>query len=319
MKNLQKLTMGAGALLILALSLRLWGSFLTPHTSSNPGLADMAPALTDPGATGADGSAGPEFQGGGVFRRVAGTPPPDFSARAMLIADPVSGEILFNFNPGMRWPMASLTKLMTAHIIVSHMDLSRIYTLQSSDFAGGGNSLTASLAPGQRYLGRDLFKVMLVSSSNEAAAAFARTYGEDAFLKAMNDEAAAMGLADTHFADPAGLSAGNQSTARDTAALVARLWKTDPDIFAATRNRAITVYEMNSGAAETFQSTNDFAGQADFLGGKTGTTPEANENLLSLFSYGGHPVMILVFGSENRFAETRAILNWFTHDFIPGN
>ncbi len=249
------------------------------------------------------------------FRRTRWTPVPALTARGVLIADPTTGETLFRISSGARWPIASLTKLMTAQIVAGAMDQERSITLARPDFADGGNSLTAAMIPGDRYRAADLLRVMLISSSNEAAEAFARTYGRDAFIAAMNARAAEWGLADTHFADPSGISAGNQSTPGDFLGLVRRIWSAHPELFEATRLPSLTVVESRTGESRTFLNTNEFAGRPDFLGGKTGTTPEAGENLLTLFSFGSRPVMILLFGSSDRFRETEALLQWFTHDF----
>ncbi len=314
MKTFRLLSTGAAALLVIALGLRLWSAFhpaepLASADKGNPSLASVGGIQSSNGQ--------PEAASGGIFRRVAGTPLPALDAHAALIADPESGEILFNFNPGMRWPMASLTKLMTAHIVLTRMNLDQTYVLAPADFADGQNQLTLALAPGEAYSGKDLLRIMLTSSANEAAECFARYYGRDAFIAAMNAEAAAWNLPDTHFADPSGLSAGNQTTSRDLAALVKNLWQLQPDEFQLTRSASVTVTELKTGRRQVFRSTSEFAGRADYLGGKTGTTPEAGENLLSIFSYDSHPVMIMLFGATGRFAETLSLLDWFKHDFIP--
>jgi D-alanyl-D-alanine carboxypeptidase len=84
-----------------------------------------------------------------------------------------------------------------------------------------------------------------------------------------------------------------------------------------TRNRTITVKELGSGNEWPASNTNNFSGRPDFLGGKTGYTDEANGNLVSLFSYGSRPILVVVLGSENRFLETEKLINWFKNDFTP--
>ncbi len=307
----------AGILLALFLTVRIVGIFVN-NSGNAVASSNDEPVLTASGALGGNQKNETVSQSG-AYRRVASTPVPEVKVHAALIADPINGEVLFNLNPNTRWPIASLTKLMTATIIKENMSMSSFITLEESDFEGGGNSLTAALVPGDTYRADELLKIMLVSSSNEAAEAFARTYGRDRFLEAMNAEAVAWGLSNTHFADPSGISIGNQSTPLEFKELAIRVWRLHPELFAITRMSAVTVTEWRSGGSKTFENTNHFVTRADFLGGKTGTTPEAGENLLTLFSYRSHPVMILVFGSENRFEDTEQLYSWFTHDFSPSN
>lgn len=320
MKNVRLIYIGAGALLLLGVILRLNSILAKPVVMQTAVVSDSVPALSAPGVAVPDAGGGQAMiSSAGVFRRSTGSAPPVLTAQAAVIIDPESTETLLNLNPGMRWPIASLTKLMTAHIVISKMNLAEDYTLLPTDFESGGNSFTQNLAPGAKYSGRDLLRIMLTSSSNEAAEAFARTYGRDAFISAMNAEAAVWGLLDTHFADPSGLSAGNQSTARDMALLGGKVLQLHPEVFRITTGKSATVTEERSGTRQVFANIDQLAGQADFLGGKTGTTPQAGENLLALFSYRAHPVMILVFGSADRYKDAKELLNWFTHDFIPGN
>lgn len=320
MKNIRLVYIGAGALLLLGTVLRLNSILAKPAVMQTADVSDSVPALSAPGVAIPDVAEGQiVINSAGVFRRNAGSAPPVITAQAAVIIDPESAETLLNLNPGMRWPIASLTKLMTAHLVISRMNLAEEYVLFPSDFESGGNSFTQNLVPGAKYSGRDLLRIMLISSSNEAAEAFARTYGRDAFISAMNEEAVAWNLRDTHFADPSGLSAGNQSTAHDMALLGSKVLQLHPEVFRITTEKSAAVTEGRSGSRQVFANVNQLTGRADFLGGKTGTTPQAGENLLALFSYRAHPVMILVFGSADRYKDAKELLNWFTHDFIPGN
>jgi D-alanyl-D-alanine carboxypeptidase len=318
-KYAHSIFIAAGVLLGCFLAFRIGTLFV--KTPGNVAVSSSGePVLAAPGTLGGNGgTAATASAGQGVFNRVASTPAPTLHAHAALIADPTSGETLYAWNAGMRWPIASLTKLMSATVIRENMSMATMVTLEPRDFEGGGNALTAALQPGNTYRADELLKIMLISSSNEAANAFARVYGEDRFIAAMNAKAAAWNLPNTNFADPSGLSIGNQSTPNEFKTLVMQVWKLHPEIFATTRITRAVVTEWNSGVSQAFENTNQFAGRADFLGGKTGTTPEAGENLVTLFSYRSHPVMILMFGSEDRFIDTDRLFTWFTHDFSPSD
>lgn len=232
----------------------------------------------------------------------------NLNAKAAAVGDLATGAMLYGFNADTRWPVASITKIMTAEIILELMDPEAIIILAPEDFSGGPSALTANLLPGDRYRVADLLKVLLVPSSNEAASAFARSYGYSAFMAAMNKRAAAWGLKNTHFADPSGISVANQSTPREFLELTRKAYVLHPEIFAITQNRTVAVKELVTGSFKQFSSTNNFAGRAGFLGGKTGTTPEAGDNLVSIFQTGGNPVAVLVFGATDRYAATESLL-----------
>jgi D-alanyl-D-alanine carboxypeptidase (penicillin-binding protein 5/6) len=309
----------SAVLLVIFLAFRFGGNALRTESAAQMPI-DGVPVLASTGGI-LPGSSEPVTETGpkSNFKRTTFTIAPFVTAHAALVADATTGDVFFNFNSNMRWPVASLTKLMTAVIAKENMDLSQSIVLAESDFAQGGTYLTRALEPGSTYRGEDLLKIMLTSSSNEAAEAFARVYGRSKFLAAMNQKALEWGLTNTSFSDPSGIAAADQSTASDYKELALHVWREHPEFFAITRSPSNSVFEQSFGTNQVFLNTNTFAGRADFLGGKTGTTPEAGENLLSFFSYRSHPVIIVVFGSDNRFAETEALFKWFTHDFSPSN
>ena len=281
--------------------------------------ASREPALPGAGGEGPPSPAlrgGPELPGAGFLRR-AWTPPPTIGARSALVGDLRNGEVFFEVRADADWPIASLTKLMTAAVVLERFDLERTITLAESDFALGRNSSHGTLAPGETYAGRDLLALMLLPSANEAAEAFARVYGRDEFVAAMNATAAGWGLARTHFTDPSGLARDNRSTAAELLRLAIALEREYPDILALTRAPATTVTELTTGARKTVESSHELAGRPDFLGGKTGTTLFAGENLITAFSYGS-PALIIILGDTDRFGTTVRLFNWFTGDFKPG-
>src|SRR5581483_1929959 len=164
---------------------------------------------------------------------------------------------------------------------------------------------------GDTYTVSDLLHVMLLPSNNVAAEALAEFAGRARFLAAMNGRAEAWGMTNTYYDDPSGLSAGNQSTANDLLKLAQHVYTDYPQILAITRTPQVTVTEIATGRTTIVKSINQFAGTANFIGGKTGYTDEANGNLLSLFSYKDHPVFIVVLGTNDghRFDGTEKLLD----------
>lgn len=237
---------------------------------------------------------------------------PASGASIALAVDIGSGRMLYSESSDRRWPMASLTKLMTA--IIATDSYSSEDTIQAdfdpAPLVGTGGAGTVS--PGEKFSVRDLLGMTLVSSSNEAAEALAANYpgGRAAFIAAMNAQAKEWGLENTNYGDPTGLSVVNQSTPSDLERLVVKIYAEYPDILDITRKRTWTATELTTRRKRTVTTTNSFAGQADFLGGKTGYTDDAGGNLISLFSLNRSPVFILVMGAEDRFGATREIVNW---------
>jgi serine-type D-Ala-D-Ala endopeptidase (penicillin-binding protein 7) len=145
------------------------------------------------------------------------------SASSALAVDLLTGEELFAKNPDAVLPVASLTKLMTALVLTqAKLPMSETVTITEDDVDRARNS-RSRLRVGTVLTRTDALQLALMSSENRAAHALARSYpgGLDAFVTAMNSRARALGMKDTRYVDPTGLSEDNQSTARDVARLVA--------------------------------------------------------------------------------------------------
>ena len=170
------------------------------------------------------------------------------------------------------------------------------------------------LQVGDTYTVSDLLRVMLLPSNNVAAEALATFAGRDHFLAAMNAKAQAWGMTQTYYDDPSGLSAANESRSVSRSLKLAQhIYTGYPQILAITRMPQATMSEVSTGKVLTVTSINHFAGDADFIGGKTGYTDQADGNLLSIFSYGGRPIFIVVMGTPDsvRFDDTQKLLDWF--------
>lgn len=228
---------------------------------------------------------------------------------ASLVADIKTGTVYDAVRVGERWPTASLAKLMTATVVLDNFNLAARITITEPMFALDPTEQT--LVVGGTYTAADLLNAMLLPSSNVAAEALAAFYGKDAFLQMMNARAAAWGMEDTHFDDPSGISAADQSTASDLLKLAKMIYTSYPRILQITRTLQAYVTEQNSGKKTLIKNINGFAGEADFVGGKTGHTNEASGNLLSVFRYNGHSLLIIVLGSDDRFSDTQKLYDWY--------
>ena len=219
-----------------------------------------------------------------------------------------SSEVLFERKAEGRWPIASITKLMTAIVATELGMAEQDFVLTDAMVKTEGDA--GGFKTGELFTGSGLLAAMLLSSSNDAAEAFAQSYGRDAFIRRMNVKAQELRMLSTHYVDPSGLSPLNQSTPSDLYKLAGYLHATHPDILKVSRQRKATIVDLNTNRKRIVTTINEFAGQATFLGGKTGYIVEAegNGNLLSVFMYNGQPFTIIVLGSPDRFGETKTLL-----------
>lgn len=213
------------------------------------------------------------------------TPTPSFNVSSQsALARELNGETIFyQLNSQQRWPIASLTKLMTAVIALEKM----------------GNSTEIN----------DLIKAMVLISSNEAADQLANRYGPENFVNAMNDKARELEMYQTSFFDASGLSFLNQSTATDLYKLASYIALKHPGVFQWSREQELMIGGLK------YKNINKFVGRKDFLGGKTGYTDEASGNLISIFSTSKKPLLIIVLGAPDkieRFEQTKNLLEWIS-------
>jgi D-alanyl-D-alanine endopeptidase (penicillin-binding protein 7) len=148
---------------------------------------------------------------------------PKLRSAVALVQDAGSGETLYEKNSETILPIASITKLMTAIVVLKRgLDLEERVAVNAEDVRATRGSHGGRLRPGSVLTRDELLLVALMASDNRAAAALGRTYpgGTEAFVAAMNAEAGRLQLYDTRFADPTGLSPDNVSSAQDLARLV---------------------------------------------------------------------------------------------------
>jgi D-alanyl-D-alanine carboxypeptidase (penicillin-binding protein 5/6) len=150
--------------------------------------------------------------------------PPRLEARAWALIDARSGDLLAAQGPSRRLPIASTTKLMTAYLTLKELPLRKV--VRAADYGDGYEESLLGLRPNQRISVRDLLYGLILRSGNDAAydLAVAAAGSEARFVRQMNMRAAALGLSDTHYANPIGLDeAGNYSSAYDLTGLGRRL------------------------------------------------------------------------------------------------
>lgn len=235
-----------------------------------------------------------------AFHLTGTTQPPEIQAQAAMVAELKTGRVYFQSNQNLRWPMASFAKFMSAVMALKNMDLSQ--PVKIGDTSG-------------TYSGNDALNTMLILSKDEAAEALANAYGRDNFIAGLNSFAKEFGMASTNFSDPTGSSVTNQSTATDLQKLAMNIYQNYPKIFDTTRKKSVTVTELNSKKKTKLSNINNLAGTAGFVGGVTGYSNDANNNSLSVFSYAGRPVLVLVLGTDDGSGETIKLKDWFESNY----
>lgn len=220
------------------------------------------------------------------------------------------GTVIFNKNADKKTPMASLTKITTAMVVLEKADdLQRVCTVTQDelDELAGTNSSTAGLVDGEQLTVEQLLYLLMVHSANEAAIILAHEFSGTtaAFVEEMNAYAAKLGCKDTHYLNPHGLDAeGHYTTARDLALIIRHALQNDEF----TKIVGTPVYEMeatNKRNATKYNNTNSLLVPGSYYsytpckGIKTGTTAEAGYCLASYASQNGYTYLtIIIQGAE---------------------
>jgi D-alanyl-D-alanine endopeptidase (penicillin-binding protein 7) len=229
------------------------------------------------------------------------------SARAVLVVDRETGKVLYEKNSNQVLPIASITKLMAAMTVLdSGVDLNESVLLnREDDLASRGRR--RSRLPASDTLTRDeLLRLMLMSSENKAAYALARSHPEgfDEFIRIMNDKAQLLGMFDTRFVEPTGLSDQNVSTAWDLKRLLL-----EANRYPLIRDYSTSVaHELQIGRSQLrYVNSNRLvrAGGWDIELQKTGTTAKAGKCVIMLATMAGRPVAVVLLNAHGKLGRVR--------------
>ncbi len=234
---------------------------------------------------------------------------PDVQAESVLIQLLDENTPLLRHNTHVPWPTASLAKLMTAVVVLDEAGTNKKISISKTAVLTEGEA--GGLVSGEIYTSRDLLKILLLTSSNDAATAFEEYLGgRDAFARLMNTKAEQLGMTKTIFHDAAGLSDLDETTASDYYRLVMYILETYPDIFSWTRLSSFLVQPINDTQSRVLSNINPLVSDSRFLGGKTGTAPYSRENLAAVLSFKTYRVLVILLGSSNRISELDELLSW---------
>lgn len=242
----------------------------------------------------------------------ADLPIPSVTADSWIVYDLEGDTVLASWNANDRRPMASVTKVMTAMIVVENASLDEVVTIPS--FATGTRGSTAGLVAGEQWTVYDLLVATMVRSGNDAALALAWHVGDgsvDAFVAMMNAKARELGMSATTFANPNGLdNEEHVSTANDLLTLT-KASLDYPVIQDIARIRVIAMPADPSGRSRDLKNTNALLGAyPGVVGLKTGDTPWADKVLLTVAERGNRTILAVVMHSDDHFSDTRELLDW---------
>lgn len=235
-----------------------------------------------------------------------------------IVVNQQSGDILYAKNPDVQAPIASLTKVMTAMVVLdTGVDMDEIITITTEDVDTLRRS-SSHLPIGVSLPRHEMLRLALMSSENRAAHALGRTTlpgGLSAFIYAMNSKADELGMTRSQFRDPTGLHGGNISTARDLVKMVAAAYEY-PTIRAYSTAPSYDLEYPNSGLRRTsFRNTNALVRSPTWEIGlsKTGYLHEAGRCLLMQARIADQPLIIILLdgnGRYTRIGDANRIRRW---------
>ena len=236
-------------------------------------------------------------------------------SNSALVLDAATGEVVFDKNGDKLTPIASITKLMTAIVMLeSGLDLEAPVALarEDVDMKKGSRS---RLRTGAMLTRDELLLLSLMASENRTAAALGRSYpgGTQAFVAAMNDMAAELQMGDTRFVDPTGLSAGNVSSARDLAKLVRAAHGYPLIREYSTRDKATVL--LSGKQKMNFHNTNGLVRNSrwEIDLSKTGYISEAGRCLVMQVRLASKDLIVVLldsWGKHSRVADANRIRKW---------
>lgn len=237
-------------------------------------------------------------------------PVASFSSKAVLAMDVDSSQVLYEKNSSMKLAPASTTKIMTGLIGVEHFKSADPLTVYPEDLVGGS---VMGLHAGEQLSFRSLLYGMLLNSGNDAAFTIASNYpgGLIGFVTAMNQKVRDLGLSNSHFDNPAGFDSDNHLTTVYDMAIIARAAISNYELsrVVATKDTFVSAWSDPS-ELHNLKNLNQLLDIDGVIGIKTGTTEKAGEDFVGLVERKGHKVITVVFGSNDRFEETKKLMDW---------
>ncbi len=236
----------------------------------------------------------------------------EVSAESFLVADLDNYQVLAEKNSSQVLPIASLSKLMTAIIAIEHNNLKNsIWTTEDMLTALGS---TPGLEANKKYNLVELLHPLLTQSSNDAAEILTRFLGREKTINLMNEKTKTIGMKNTFFEDPSGLSPNNVSTTEDLFYLTRYIFNVRPPILEITKGEIIE--DFGTVHFEDLHNKNIFPESQDFLGGKTGFIVESKNTGIFIFKMPlsdntSRNIVIILLKSKSPKTDVEKIITWW--------
>jgi serine-type D-Ala-D-Ala endopeptidase (penicillin-binding protein 7) len=248
-----------------------------------------------------------DYDGSGVLQ---------LASSKALIVNQETGETLYAKSTDLPTPIASVTKLMTAMVMLdAHLSMDETIVISQAD-TDALKGTSSRLRIGTELTRAELLQLALMASENRAAAALGRNYpgGLSAFIQAMNAKAASLGMIRSHFTDPTGLDSENVSTAEDLVKMVRAAYQY-PEIRQITTSTSYEVPVNGLRRPVNFVNTNILVRNSDWIIGlsKTGFISEAGRCLVMQAEIAGQPLIIVLldsYGKYSRIGDANRIRKW---------
>ena len=237
---------------------------------------------------------------------------PIISGKSALIYDTDSNRFLYEEGTDSRLPIASLTKILSAVVVLEKLTSNDIVTITEKSIRVDGEKQDLYL--GEKLTVRNLLKLMLIESSNDAAYALAehaKNLGID-FVGEMNLKSRNLDMRDSVFTDPAGLDDSAYSTAKDLVKLV-QYSLNYKEIWDISAEKTAIIESSDERIKHSIISTNRLLGLVkDIIGGKTGYTDGAGQCMILVASIPDYPgkIVSIILGSNDRFGDTQKLVEW---------
>lgn len=232
---------------------------------------------------------------------------PSISAEGVYVVDIASFTPLFKRNENKHYYPASTNKIMTALVSMDNYSLEDVVTIKNPLLLG----TTMELVNNEKITVENLLYGALIQSGNDAAQALADHMGNEKFVELMNKKAKELGMHNTYFINSTGFDNLKQYTSAFDLAIVGRELLKNNHLRKTVSIKEITISDVNFKYFHKLSNVNKLLGEIHGIGGlKTGHTDGAKDNLVSMYKNNGNEYLIVVLKSDDRFFDTKQIVNW---------
>jgi D-alanyl-D-alanine carboxypeptidase len=230
------------------------------------------------------------------------------------VADLDSGFVFSEKDSQKQFPIASITKLMTAIVVSENVDLRKSILVEKKMLEAYGS--TKGLEAGKSFRVVELFYPLLIESSNDAAEVLSYFLGREKTIKLMNEKAKAILMEKTNFTDPSGFDLKNISTAQDLFYLGRYVLNTRPLLLEIGKGKEVKSFGQIKFDIKNLWNKNVFINDPNFVGGKTGYLKESGQTAIFIFRLGERNILISLLDSENTESDTQKIYKWLQENYF---